>query len=188
MLKYYLSFLGFSLLAVSALNVLLGNSILFSFLSVFLGAVFIFLLDAFIAWVIHALPQEWFDCNKKIFVVNKKERKIYEKLKIKSWKDKVPEMGQLCNFKKNKIASLDTNYLNKFLTETCYAEIVHYGMLIIGVCIFFVYSIENSFNIALPLFLINAILQIPPIMIQRYNRPKLINVLIREQRKVKKID
>ena len=182
MLRYYLWFLGFSLIFVFLLNILLGATFLYAFASVLFGALFIFLLDALIAWVIHCLPPEWFNHKNKIYTVSKKERKIYEKLGIKNWKDKVPEMGQLCNFKKDKLENLNEDYIKKFLTETCYAEIIHYGMLLIGLFVLFIFPSNVFFSISLPLFFINAILQIPPIFIQRYNRPKLEMALMHAER------
>ncbi len=182
MLRYYLWGLGISLLLVMGVNILAGAGIVYSILAVVLGTIFIFLLDALIAWVIHKMPAEWFCFKKKVFQVAKSERKFYEKIGIKNWKDKVPEMGQLCDFKKDKIQSFEPAYLNKFLTETCYAEVVHIGMLCIGLLIFLAFPFDKMLGFALPLFLINAILQIPPIFIQRYNRPKLEMVLIRAER------
>lgn len=185
MLRYYIVGLVVSLLLVMGVNILAGAGVVYSVLAVVLGAIFIFLLDALIAWVIHKLPAEWFCYKKKIFQVAKRERKFYEKIDIKNWKDKVPEMGQLCNFKKDKIQSFDATYIDKFLTETCYAEVVHIGMLCIGLLVFLAFPVDKMLAFALPLFLINAILQIPPILIQRYNRPKLELVLIRAERSKK---
>lgn len=185
MFRYYVSFLFLSLLIVTGANVLIGMPFWHSVFCVFGGAIFIFVVDAIIAWILHAMPEKWFDDNKRIFKVFRKERKFYEKIGIKNWKDKVPETGQVCNFKKNKIASFNSNYIKKFLIETCYAEVIHIAMLLIGLTVFFVIPFSESLNYSLWLFLINAILNIPPVLIQRYNRPKLQLVLLRSQRQSK---
>lgn len=56
---------------------------------------FSFAMDALIAaFVRHALPSKWFDHKKSVFTVEKKEKLFYEKIKIRKWKDKIPEWGK----------------------------------------------------------------------------------------------
>ncbi len=182
MLRYYLIFLFGSLFTLSAVNVAIGTPFWHTILCVFGGAVLIFLLDAWIAWILHALPEKWFSHKFKIFHVSKFERKFLEKIGTKKWKDKVPEMGQVCDFKKNKLGAIEENYITKFLTETCYAEVIHIFMALIGVGVLLVIPLSEFFNISLWLILINFVLNVPPILIQRYNRPKLEIALKRAQR------
>lgn len=152
------------------------------------GAAVIFALDAFIAWVLHLLPEKYFDYKKKIFQVRSREKKFYEKIGIRAWKDKIPEMGQLCDFHKDKIASTEQKYIHKFLVETCYAEVIHVAMILIGLLIIpIIYFINPGYfwNFSFPLVIINTFLNLPPVLIQRYTRPKLLKLQERELRKQK---
>ena len=63
--------------------------------------VVLFLIDALLAWLIRKLPEKWFDSNNKHFDERKGERKFYEALGIKKWKDKIPELGGFTDFHKD---------------------------------------------------------------------------------------
>jgi glycosyl-4,4'-diaponeurosporenoate acyltransferase len=89
-------------------------------------------------------------------------------------RSKLPEWGKLFNFeKKNLRRDIDLDYINRFILETCYSEIGHLGMALIGfTCILI--NPGSYFNMALILSCINLVIQIPFILIQRYNRPRII--------------
>ena len=74
------------------------------------------IIDLILAGLIHSMPEKIFNPDKKFFCVNKKERKFYEKLGIKKWKDKVLELGALGGFRKNKLKDgNDPDYLKLYL-------------------------------------------------------------------------
>lgn len=136
----------------------------------------IFTLDAIIAAIIHKINPKHFSYQKKCYTVSKKEKKFLEKIGIKKWKDKVPETGQVCNFKKDKLVSTDVDYLEKFIVETCYAETIHIAMSLIGFLIFIIWPIKDFLYFTLPMSLFNFFINIPSILIQRYNRPRLVSL------------
>ena len=130
----------------------------------------IFILDAIIASIIHHLPRRMFDPFKKIYTISEKEKKILVFFGIRKWKDKIPEMGQLCDFKKDKLAKTEKEYLFTFLEETCYAEVIHIFMALIGFLDILIWPHKDILNFTLPLALVNFFINLPPIFIQRYNR------------------
>lgn len=187
-MKLYLSFLFTSLIIVATLNSIFlpdGYSILSMWLYTWINAVIIFGLDALIATLIHALPRKWFDPYNKIFHIYKWENKFLTNgMKIMKWKDKIPELGKLTtNFSKGSIDNTTPEYLYYFLVETCYAGCIHLFMALIGIIIIFINPIDLSICIMLPLVIINFVLNIPPILIQRLNRPKLLRIYELELRK-----
>ena len=102
------SMIGISVVILSALNIGLGFTRYglnpWWSIAILVGCVVVeFALDGLFAYIIHQLPDKWFKPNKKIYKVGKKERKFYDSLKIKKWKDKVWELGGLGGFRKNKI-------------------------------------------------------------------------------------
>lgn len=140
-------------------------------------------LDAVIAAIIHALPPSLMRPFDKIYAISPAERKLYERAGIRVWKDVIPETGKyLCHFAKDKIADPNDNeYILQFLRETCYAEIMHFLSLALSFPTLF--FLPYTFNIALPVVLVNAFLQLLPAVTQRYNRDRLIHLYRYNERK-----
>ena len=98
-----------------------------------LAIVIVILIDGLVATVCRLLPARCADETKKIYAVGQKEKKFYEKLKIRSWKDKIPEIGHFTGFRKNKIVDpKSVEYLNRFLLEACYGELGHFFSVFAG--------------------------------------------------------
>ena len=104
-----------------------------------------------------------------------KEGKIYEKIGIRKWKTKWPDASLLLHKimpKRLPKKRLDGDKKEKaviLLKESCLAESVHALAIIAG--LFSLKICKNWLGI-----LLNAIytfINIPPILIQRYNRPRL---------------
>ena len=143
-------------------------------LNLLLGFVIILLPSLFCAIIIRILPKKWFNYNNKIYNVGEKERQFLLKIGIKKWKDKIPELGQTVNFKKNKLIDANNpSYLEKFLTETCYAECLHISCVVCALIGMFFVPGGNFWNIAFPIAFVYSVYNIPSILIQRYNRPRL---------------
>ncbi len=150
-----------------------------------LNILVIFLIDAFLAFVIHKLPLRWFDHRKKCFHIFKWERKFYEKIKIKKWKDHIPELGTLVNFRKNKVLEPNNNiYVQKFLTECCYGEMIHFLSIIFGILIIFI-APKYFLLLGFPVVVANALINYLSFAILRYTRPKLLQLYKRNCRKEK---
>ncbi len=150
-----------------------------------LNILVIFLIDAFLAFVIHKLPLRWFDHRKKCFHIFKWERKFYEKIKIKKWKDHIPELGTLANFRKNKVLEPNNNiYVQKFLTECCYGEMIHFLSIIFGILIIFI-APKYFLLLGFPVVVANALINYLSFAILRYTRPKLLQLYKRNCRKEK---
>ena len=127
------------------------------------------LFAAAVRWV---MPSKWFHKDKN-FSAGKKECRFYEKLGIKKWKDKVLELGIFANFRKNKIAEPANNeYIARYILEAHYGIVVHIFCIIFGFCVMGIFY-KNALSIALPVAVINAVLNFLPVMILRYNLPKL---------------
>ena len=144
-------------------------------LNILLGFVCVMLPSLFITIGIRFMPKQWFNFENKIYQVGSGERKLLNKLKVKSWKQYVPDLGQTVNFKKDKLQNPNDNeYLKKFLNETCYGEVVH-ELCIVSAMLSLIYVPHNIFwTIALPIAICFSLFNFPPILIQRYNRPRLI--------------
>ncbi len=139
------------------------------------ATVCVMLVDGLTATVCRLLPARLANHEKKIFQVSAKEKKFYEKLKIRKWKDKVPEIGQFTGFRKNKLVDpKNVEYLDRFLLETCYGEIGHFVSLFTSFFILFLFPIwEYWLAVAIPVAVVSMLLNIPSFVILRYNSYKL---------------
>ncbi len=141
-------------------------------------------IDAVCAlFVRYCLPKKVFNPFLKLYNVGKRERKFYEKIGIRKWKDRIPEAGQLfANFSKTEVADMTNNeYVKKFMSETIYAEIMHWLSMLFSFLIIFI-DLRLALTVGLPLIIGNMILNIMPVMVQRYNRPKLMVLYQRNER------
>lgn len=151
---------------------------------VFWGLILLVIVDVIGAILPRILPKKWFNPFSKVYKVFKWERKLYIALGIRHWKVFVPEAGEHLNgFAKSKLASsTDNDYIYKFLEETVKGEVGH----VIGALFSFVVVLLNKklfISVGICLMIFNFILNWLPVMIQRYNRPKLMALYIRNNRR-----
>ena len=137
--------------------------------------VVVLLIDGLTATVCRLLPAKCANREKKIFQVSAKEKQFYEKLKIRKWKDKIPEIGQFTGFRKNKIADpKSVEYIERYLLEACYGEIGHIASVFTSFLLLAFFFISPLWiAVALPVAIISAILNLPSLFILRYNSYKL---------------
>ncbi len=103
-----------------------------------------------------------------------KNGKFYETLKIKSWQNKIPDVSRMFSKivprKSLETAPITAERLGVMINETCVAEITHVILSILGIALIFLWP--GVWGIIL--FLVYVLLgNLPFIMIQRYNRPRL---------------
>ena len=188
-LKLYLIILAVSILTIFLVNFFLLKSMIDMVVLIlwsFLNPIVIIGLDGIIAAIIHHtfIPESCFYPENKLYQVQKKELSFYRKIKINAWKDFVPETGkQTTGMSKSKIEKTTSEYLYLFLIETCYAEIIHYFMAIIGFLPMIFAPRPILFSLAFTQGMVNFVLNIPPILIQRNNRPKLQHIYERQKKK-----
>ena len=186
----YLSIIFSCSLIISAIVALCtGESFLLLLGLVAIGVVFEILVDGLIATIARLLPAKCADHTMKAYLVSAKEKKFYEKLKIRMWKDKIPEIGHFTGFRKNKLADPQSvEYVERFLLESCYGEIGHFFSLFFGFTVLFLYPLSDVwFALAIPVAIVNFFLNLPSILVLRYNSYKLVvlkkSLLKKQQRK-----
>lgn len=164
---------------ISGLNILLGSETFASYswwiiIAVVISVIVEIAISAIIALIVEKMPNRFFPPTKKLYTVSKKEQKFYEKLGIKSWKDKVWELGGLGGFRKNKIKdSTNSEYLYQFMIESNKGMTSHIINLFAGFLVIFVLPLKYALRIGVPVACIGLLLNFLPILILRYNLPKL---------------
>ena len=177
MLRYYLAVIFGGPLLIGAVNSLINSEeILFSVFASYLITATAFGIDALCAFAVRYLAKGAIINPFASFYNEKKwEKKLYKTLRVKAWKDKIPEMGgALAGFQKKKAESTsDADYLYKFMVETCYAEAMHILSVVLGFLVMLIMPQRCALLVGLPVALVNAILNILPVIVQRYVRPML---------------
>ena len=156
-----------------------------------LSTICVIIIDGITALIIRHLPEKWFRYEKKIFNVSKKEVAFYRFLNIKAWKDKVPELGGFTSFHKDKIQDpTSVQYIERFLLEIDYGWVIHiissftgFLILLMDYKIFIGGNMSVGLSIGIPIAVINAILNLLPAFILRYNYPRLRALLKMAKRK-----
>ena len=126
------------------------------------------------------LPRKYFDYTAFPFRPFRWEKngEIYEQLHIRKWKDRLPDMSKYIRsmVAKKMISPRNPRFTHRLILETCIAELVH-GVLILLSPIFTQHLSGFYGEIAMVLY---ALGNVPFILIQRYNRPRLV-MLIEKQ-------
>ena len=136
-----------------------------------------------------AIPRERFDAERFPYRTRGWEQngRIYEKIKIQVWKDRVPDMSRILKDMVPKRVGVCPKAADVWVLvgETCRAEIVHWGLCIASpvICLFWLEAVWVGALLSAAVILGN----LPFILIQRYNRPTLISLArrleVREERK-----
>lgn len=165
-----------------------GLSVWQNILAVTFSTVAVIAVDGIFATIIRrAFPTKWFSHEKKIFQVSKKEQRFYDKLGIKKWKDKVLELGAFTSFRKNKVREPNNNeYISRFLLENNYGFIIHIACVVLGFLIIFMLPLKYALCFGVPVGIVNAVLNLLPAFILRYNTPKLMTLYKFNARKAQK--
>ena len=110
-----------------------------------------------------------------------KNGKIYEKMGIRKWKDRVPDKSRWGGheYAKTIRGQNDAENATRLLQETCVAELIHWGLMLATPLVF----VFAHGPMAVLVVLLYGFSHIPCIIIQRYNRPRLCALLRRCQRK-----
>ncbi len=131
------------------------------------------------------IPNKCFHPEKKFYMPTKKECKFYEKIGIKKWKDRTLEMGFLNGFPKDKVVN-SPEYIERFILEDMKGYLTHFVSLFASVLAIFILPMKFWLTVSIPVIVTSLILNIIPMMILRYNMPRLKTMLKFSLRNVKK--
>lgn len=135
--------------------------------------IYIAVLGVLSHFIGEALPRRWFCPDKAPYAPWKWEDggRIYNKLRVHKWKDKLPDMSKIAPDMVRKSISLTDGSAAaaRVAVETCVAEVVHWALMLLSGGIYWIYSTGTG----MILTIIYALSHLPFIIIQRYNRPTL---------------
>lgn len=183
MFRYYIIAIAAAVAFIFGTNVIFASvyalSPLYIFVCVICCAAAAFAIDAAAALAVrYLIPKKFYNPLAKRFNCLRMEKRLYTKLGIRKWKDKIPETGGLLvGFGKSHATELHNNaYVYKFMQETCYAEVMHLLSVPLGFLVLPLCPHVLRVGVALPVAVINSVLQLLPAMVQRFVRPQLLRV------------
>ena len=184
-MKLYLSIIGVAMLAISVWNILFETA---SWYYVVIAVVWCtalqFAFDGLIAIIVKKLPDKWFGVDNPFYYVTKLERKVYKKLKVKLWKDKVWELGGLGGFSKKELKEPNNpEYIEKFIIECNKGVLTHRLAYPVGFAAMLTLPFPCNLTIALPVAIVNLYLSVLPTLVLRCNTPALQSILKRLRKK-----
>ena len=119
-MKLYLSIIGAAMALIGAVNIAFDTaSAIYVVVAVILCTALQFALDGLIAIVINKLPDRLFGVDNPAYSVSEWEKRLYKKLKVRKWKDKVWELGGLGGFSKKKLADPNSPEYIASATRAC---------------------------------------------------------------------
>lgn len=126
------------------------------------------------------IPQKWMFYDRFPYspFPFEKNGKIYQTLRIHSWREKLPDMSKILPAmmpSKKLPKSATAEQLERMVRETCVAELVHNMLCVLGFGCVFLWKGTGGWVLALLYMAGN----IPFSIIQRYNRPKLVRIMRR---------
>ena len=183
-MKLYLSVIGIAMAIISAINIIFNTATWFNvIIAVVLCTAAQFAFDGLIAIIINKMPDRWFAVNNPLYNVSKFEQELYKKLKVRTWKDKIWELGGLGGFSKKNLANPNsTEYIEKFIIECNKGVLTHRLSYPIGFLPMLFIPNICALSIAFPVAIVNLFLNILPTLALRYNTPKLHAMLKRMNR------
>jgi glycosyl-4,4'-diaponeurosporenoate acyltransferase len=131
-----------------------------------------------LAYLSLRFPPGWLDHGRWLFRARswERDRSIYETLfRVQRWKDLLPTGGTLFEggFSMTGIRSRDVSYLNRWVTETCRAELCHW-LAILPAGLFFLW---NPVWLGIVMVVYAVLFNSIPIITQRHNRPRLLAII-----------
>lgn len=137
------------------------------------------LIGASSNFIMAVIDEKWYQPDLWLFRCRRWEREgqFYRKLRIHRWKDKLPDMSKMFPKylpTKRVNASMNADQVHKVAEETCKAEACHWGLCTATLSFFFVCE---KFMAALTWWLVySLVFNVPFIIIQRFNRPRLVRL------------
>lgn len=124
-----------------------------------------------------AMPKNWINADNFPFHTNAAEDRFYCRIHVRLWQNRLPDMSRAFPslMPPKNLSGKYRDRLPTMIRETCVAELIHWLLAFLGFgCLRFCRGPGGPF-FAFLFFFGN----LPFIMIQRYNRPRLIRLLKR---------
>lgn len=138
--------------------------------------------SAVVGYTAHRLPAERLAHDGRLTRLRAVERggRVYERLRIRRWKDRLPELGEAFRggVSKRALRSGTSADLRSLAAETRRAELVHWGIPAVVP----VFALWNPAPLMAAMVAYAVVANVPCLLVQRYNRGRLLRVIARRER------
>ena len=126
--------------------------------------------------VIDSIFHNRIDESLRWFQVHSYENKLYEILQVKNWKDKMPTFSP-------DTFSLRMHSLEEIAQATCQSEIVHEIIVILSFAPILFIPLFGKPLVFIITSILAALFDLSFVIIQRYNRARLMNIINKKKRR-----
>ncbi len=143
---------------------------LFSLAITFGTIAYHFVMRILVGGIINTIMRNKADYNKKWYRLRPFEEKLYKKLKVKNWKKKMPTYEP-------ELFDIKIHTFDEIAQAMCQAEVVHEVIAVLSFLPLFTVPVFGSFMVFLITSVMSACLDMSFVMMQRYNRPRIIKLI-----------
>ena len=131
------------------------------------------------------VPKRWFHPQCVPWRCRPAEQRLWERLRVKQWQARVPDMSRIFTgiMPAKKLTRETMADLPRMLQETCVAEGTHTVLCAAGLAMLWLWPGIGGICVTAVYIVLG---NLPFIIIQRYNRPRLQKLLDMQQRKNQK--
>lgn len=129
--------------------------------------------------IVDAIMRNEADWRKPWFCQRRFEEKLYKKLKVKRWKDRMPTVDE-------NAFNLGKQPIERVIGATCQAEIVHELDVIASLAAILFAIPFGDLWVFLITSILGAAFDMIFVIMQRYNRPRLIKLVARQHAKAER--
>ena len=132
-----------------------------------------FLMRLAVGYIINGLYHNQFDYRKKCFQPKAYEKRLYELLKVKKWKDKMPTFAP-------EMLDLKIHTWEEIAGAMCQSEIVHRTIVVLSFLPILASLIWGVFWVFFVTSVLAAGADMLFVIMQRYNRPRVVKMIEKE--------
>lgn len=142
-------------------------------------------LSGFLGFLLgRALPRRWFRYRVFPYRDHPLEQRgnLYRRLYIHKWHNHVPDMSRIFRGwmpPKRLEAGVDSAAVEVMVQETCVAEFTHVALCVTGLAVLWIWPGPGG----AALYVLYVLGNLPFILIQRFNRPKLVQLMEKLRRR-----
>lgn len=148
------------------------NGVIFSIAITFGTISYHFLMRLAVGYVINGLYHNHFDYRRRCFQPKAFEKRLYEVLKVKRWKDKMPTYAP-------EMLDLKQHTWEEIAGAMCQSEVVHKTIAVLSLLPILASCIFGAFWVFVITSVLAAGVEMMFVIMQRYNRPRVIKMIER---------
>ena len=146
------------------------NAVILSIAITFGTISYHFLMRLFVGYVVNGIFHNRFNYNRKWFQEKKFEKRLYEVLRVKKWKDKMPTFAP-------EMLDLKAHTWEEIAGAMCQSEVVHSIIVVLCFVPILATLLWGTFWVFFITSVLSACVESMFVIMQRYNRPRVIKMI-----------